>query len=347
MAVNTAKKRATVIDVARLARVSKSTVSLALKDSELLRKETRWRVHQAARQLGYVRNRSAARLRGASTDIIGMVINDLSNPFFAEMAVGIERACRRADVTPFIANVTEDVERQRSAMRSMVERGVAGLIISAAHGTTADDLSMVMDWGVPVTLVMREIPGAGLPTIVPQNKAGAELAVNHLISLGHRRIALVGGVRGEPAYQARLAGWKNALKRAGLPTGKNLIFTGPVTREGGARALGRALDFTSARPRAALCFNDIVAIGGVQELWRRGMTAGDDFAMVGFDDVAHGRMTTPELTTVSVDSAAIGEKAVETLLQNLGGGAFTGTIRTPVALAVRQTCGAGAPRPAS
>ncbi|MDD9875307.1 MAG: substrate-binding domain-containing protein, partial [Gammaproteobacteria bacterium] len=129
-------------------------------------------MHQAADQLGYVRNRSAARLRGASTDIIGMVINDLGNPFFAEMAVGIERACRRADVTPFIANVTEDVERQRSAMRSMVERGVAGLIISAAHGTTADDLSTVMGWGVPVILVMREIPGAGLPTVVQQYKAG-------------------------------------------------------------------------------------------------------------------------------------------------------------------------------
>src|SRR6516225_6682272 len=154
--------RATIVDVARRAGVSKSTVSLVLGGSSLVADSTRERVADAMSELGYIYHRGAATLRGAKSGLIGMVINDLSNPFYVELAIGIEQACQGAAYVPFLANTAENPVRQQEVIRSMREHGAAGLVLAPAIGTSASELKPLLA-GLPVVLVIcrRNIVDAG------------------------------------------------------------------------------------------------------------------------------------------------------------------------------------------
>src|SRR5690349_7879295 len=205
----------TILDIAKSAGVSKSTVSLVLKKSPLVREETRQRVAGAMNTLGYVYNRGAASLRRARSSIVGMVINDLANPFFAELAIGIERALQNSGFIPFIANTAESIVRQAEVVRSMREHGAAGLILCPALDTDAREVESLMSPGVPLILAIRRILGARASTVVSDNTAGAARATRHLIELGHRRIAYVGGVERMVVRQDRVAGYRQAMEESG------------------------------------------------------------------------------------------------------------------------------------
>ena len=185
--------RATIVDVARRAGVSKSTVSLVLGGSSLVADATRERVSDAMTELGYIYHRGAATLRGAKSGVLGMVINDLSNPFYVELAIGIEQACQGGAFIPFLANTAENPVRQQQVIRSMREHGAAGLVLAPAIGTSASELKPLLA-GLPVVQVMRRLPGLKASLVAPENKEGARKATAHLIAHGHRRIAFVGGV---------------------------------------------------------------------------------------------------------------------------------------------------------
>ena len=180
-------------DIAREAGVSKSTVSLVLQGSGLIRPETAIKVRKAIEDVGYVYNRGAANLRKAHSNVIGMVINDLTNPFFAELAVGMERVFQSAGIVPFIANTAENPVRQEEVLKSLMEQGVAGLIVSPARGTTPGAFRRIEAAGVPVVFAMRRLPESRIPVIAPDNHRGAYLAAAHLIGKGHRRLAFFGG----------------------------------------------------------------------------------------------------------------------------------------------------------
>ncbi len=155
--------RATIVDVARRAGVSKSTVSLVLGGSSLVAETTRERVSDAMNALGYIYHRGAATLRGAKSGVIGMVINDLSNPFYVELAIGIEQACQGGAYIPFLANTAENAIRQQQVIRSMREHGAAGLVLAPAMGASASELKPLLA-GLPVVQVMRRLPGLqGVP----------------------------------------------------------------------------------------------------------------------------------------------------------------------------------------
>ena len=185
--------RATIVDVARRAGVSKSTVSLVLGGSSLVADATRERVSDAMNELGYIYHRGAATLRGAKSGVIGMVINDLSNPFYVELAIGIEQACQGGAYIPFLANTAENPVRQQQVIRSMREHGAAGLVLAPAMGASASELKPLLA-GLPVVQVMRRLPGLKASFVAPENKEGARKATAHLIAARHRRIAFVGGV---------------------------------------------------------------------------------------------------------------------------------------------------------
>ena len=155
--------RATIVDVARRAGVSKSTVSLVLGGSSLVAETTRERVSDAMNELGYIYHRGAATLRGAKSGVIGMVINDLSNPFYVELAIGIEQACQGGAYIPFLANTAENPIRQQQVIRSMREHGAAGLVLAPAMGASANDLKPLLA-GLPVVQVMRRLPGSRHPS---------------------------------------------------------------------------------------------------------------------------------------------------------------------------------------
>src|SRR6185437_6881076 len=158
--------------------------------------------------------RGAATLRGAKSRVLGMVINDLTNPFFVEMAIGIEDACQGGAFIPFIANTVENPVRQLQVIRSMREYGAAGLALSPAIATSMQELKPLIS-DMPVVQVMRRLPGLRASVVAPENRLGARKAAAHLISCGHRRIAFVGGFPSMSVREERLAGYVEALDEAG------------------------------------------------------------------------------------------------------------------------------------
>ncbi len=332
--------RITIIDIAKRAEVSKSTVSLVISGSPLVKAETRRRVREVIDELGYVYNRGAANLRTARSDIVGMVINDLTNPFFAELAVGIEGALHGSDYIPVIANTGENLVRQAQVFRTMREHNAAGVILCPAGGTDAAGLAEIASVGIPIVLAMRRVPGAQVSVVAPNNRDGAMRAVEHLVRLGHRRLAFFGGVAAMSAFGERSGGFAEGVERAGLALPPDYVIEAPPNKAGGAAAMNRALSLP-LRPTAALCFNDIVAIGAVHALSRHGLKAGEDFAIVGFDDIAEAAQMAPPLTTVAVDATGLGERAARMLLRQIDSGAprvetYIGEAR----LIVRESCGA-------
>lgn len=333
------RSRATILDIARQAGVSKSTVSLVLQGSDLIRPETVGKVRKAIDEVGYVYNRGAANLRKARSNVIGMVINDLTNPFFAELAVGIERVFQGAGIIPFIANTAENPVRQEEVLKSLMEQGVAGLIVSPARGTASDAFRRIEAAGVPIVFAMRRLPESRVPAIAPDNHRGALLATQHLIRKGHRKLAFLGGFSDMVVHQERLGGFREACLAAGIDAGDIVSVQGDTDRKGGMACLDTVLSMQEP-PTAALCFNDAVAFGVMLALRKRGLEPGADFAVVGFDDVVEAQHYVPALTSVTVDTAGLGERAAHVMLKMIQ----SGTTRAEdhigaVNLVVRESCG--------
>jgi LacI family transcriptional regulator len=333
------REKATILDIAREAGVSKSTVSLVLQGSGLIRPETAGKVRKAIEDVGYVYNRGAANLRKAHSNVIGMVINDLTNPFFAELAVGMERVFQSAGVVPFIANTAENPVRQEEVLKSMMEQGVAGLIVSPARGTTAEAFRRMQQAGIPVVLAMRRLREGRVPAVVPDNRRGATLAAAHLIRKGHRRLAFFGGFSDMVVYHERADGFRDACEAHGIAPEDMTIVEGETNRKGGMACLDTALALAEP-PTAALCFNDAVAFGVMLALRKRGLEPGRDFAVVGFDDVVEAQHYMPALTSVAVDSAGLGERAAHVMLKMIQ----SRTTRAEdhvgaVNLVIRESCG--------
>ncbi len=333
------RRRVTIIDIARRTGVSKSTVSLVLKGSPSVRRETREAIHAAMVELGYVYNRSAANLRTARTDFVGMIINDLMNPVFAELAVGLEDAFFQAGFVPLLANTNEDVARQARLITSMQEQGVAGMVISPVGGSGVAEMLDSARFRAPVVTTMRRLEGSSLPYVGQDNVTGARMAVDYLLGLGHRRIAFLAGLETVTTRRERVEGYMAALQAAGIAPDPALIVEGPPTRAGGAASLAIALAGTTP-PTAALAFNDLVAIGAIGLLRERGLEAGRDVSIVGFDDIAEAEFNAPPLTTIACDTRGLGSAAADLLKQIIEGHrALNTTIIGPARLMIRKSCG--------
>jgi LacI family transcriptional regulator len=335
------KERVTVIDIAHAAGVSKSTVSLVLQGSSLVNEATRAKVNAVIRELGYVYNRGAANLRQAKSKIVGIVVNDLTNSFFAELAVGVDMVVQSAGYVQFLSNTGESIDRQREVVASMREHGISGLIVSPARGTEAADFKSLTNAGIPVVIVVRNIPGAKVSSLVSDNLAGASAAVEHLASLGHRRIAFMGGFANTAVFAERLGGYRDALAKAGIAFDDDLVVATAPSRAGGVEAVGRAM-LLADKPTAAVCFNDAVAFGVCDGLRARRLEPGVDFAVVGFEDVIEAESAVPALTTISVDPQGMGRRAAQLLLKQINSGKVEAeAIVSAVRLVVRQSSGAG------
>jgi LacI family transcriptional regulator len=332
-------RRVTIIDIARAAGVSKSTVSLVLTGTTRVKPETEQAVRRAMRELGYVYNRSAASLRSPQSRIVGMVINDLSNPFFAELAIGIERGLRASGTVPFLANTAESLVRQAEVVRSMREHGASGIILCPTVDTDAKEVDALARFGIPLVLAIRRIAGSKLSLVASDNRAGAERAVRHLIGLGHSRIGFLGGMSWMGVREDRLAGFEDAHRAAGLVAKPAFVAEAPPTKDGGFGAMSALLS-RPERPTAVLCYNDVVAIGAMLALTRHGLTPGREMSVIGFDDTSEARHTSPALTTISVGVGDLGERAAQVLLRQIeGAGAAPETYVGEARLVVRESCG--------
>jgi LacI family transcriptional regulator len=308
-------RNATILDVASAAGVSKSTVSLVLNGSPLIKEATAAKVRAVAAKIGYVYNRRAADMRSQSSNVIGVVINDLMNPFFAEVLVGIERKLVQAGYITLMAHTSESVDLQTKLMQSMREQNAAGIILCPALGTPATLVKEVQAWGIPLVVMVRSLGKGSYDYAGSDNALGTFMATKHLLDKGHRRIGFLGGQTGA-VFDDRLAGYRHALKKHRLKEHAELLCTALPTRQGGYDALQRLLD---AQPRAtaAVCYNDITAFGALAALGERGIAVGKDFAIMGFDGLLDTAHSNPPLSTVDIRPGALGEAAASLMLERL------------------------------
>ncbi|SCK21348.1 transcriptional regulator, LacI family [Variovorax sp. HW608] len=305
----------TILDVAAAANVSKSTVSLVLKDSPLIPSETAERVREAATRLGYVVNRRASQLRAGRSNTIAVVINDLMNPFFAEILVGIERRLVDAGYVVLMAHTNEDPKRQEQVLQAMREQGAAGLVLCPAYGTPGTLPQEVQRWGVPLVVMVRTLGPGNYDFAGADNEQGVFDATTYLLEAGHRRIGFLGGKTGVVLEQ-RLKGYKRALAARKIKVDPDLLIAANPTRPGGYETM-QALLAKEPDVKAAICYNDVVAFGALAALGEHGLRAGSDFALIGFDNVLASELSNPPLSTVNVHPGELGEHAAELLLARI------------------------------
>ena len=289
-------------DVAAAAGVSLKTVSRVVNEEPGVRRETAEIVHRTIAQLGFRRNDLARALRhGRRSGLFGLVIEDVSNPFYSAIVRGVEEVTRRRGMLAIAASSDEDGERERDLVRLFCERRVDGLLIVPA---SADHRYMLPELrsGTRVVFIDRPPGKIDADVVLLDNVGGARIAVEHLIAQGHRRIAFVGDVSGIFTTAERLRGYRKTLARAGLPPDPSLIR---VTENG-----------TVVSPSTALfAGNNRITVGVLRVLARSGFR----LALVGFDDLELGEMLAVPVTVVAYDAADLGRGAAELLAQRLAG----------------------------
>lgn len=336
-AKHSSPSRVTLADIASACGVSRATVSLVLRGSKLVHPDTSALVEAEMKRQGYVRNRAAANLRQGTSSSIALVVNDLSNPYFAEFAAGVDEALGALGYVTLLGSTGESVERQQAVLSLLMEHMPAGIILSPAEGSDADRLERVISSQTPVLVFNREFNDNHWDYLGMDNRAGARMGTEYLLSLGHRRIAFFGGHLGSSSCRQRRQGYMDALAAAGIvPEPQWLIETAPTRLEAATQA--GSLFVRDPAPTAAVAYNDAVALGLMMGLASRGRRPGHDFAVVGFDDIPESSVSVPPLTTVATDPRARGRQAAQLILARTGNRQAppTATI-APVRLVVRQS----------
>lgn len=296
--------------------VSTATVSLALRDSPLVAEDTKVKVKAYAQDIGYIYNRRAASLRTQRSGIIGVVVRDIINPFYSEILGAIETELDRSNQTFLLSNHYDDVDKQRDFLETLLQLGADGVILSPAIGTPPADIERLRKNGLPMVFVARSMPDIDVPVFRGDDAWGIGLATNHLISLGHKRIAMIGGTDDTSTGRDRYNGYALAMQRAGLPVEPKWRIPGPRTKAAGFEAATELLAL-SDHPTAAVCWNDLVAIGLMSGIARAGLRPGIDISVTGYDDLEEASIATPALTTVWNGQSEVGRNAARALLDRI------------------------------
>ena len=298
--------------------VSTATVSLALRDSSLVADDTRNNIKQYAQQIGYIYNRRAASLRTSRSGIVGVVVHDIMNPFFAEILRSIETELDRSRQTFILSNHYDQLDKQRNFIETLLQLGADGVIMSPAIGTPERDIRLAEDNGLPVVFVARHVDNVDAPVFRGDDTYGISLATNHLISLGHKCIAMIGGTDYTSTGRDRYEGYRHAMQLAGLEVKPEWRIEGPRTKQAGFEVAPQFLALKD-KPTAAVCFNDLTAIGLMNGIARAGLVAGQDISVTGYDDLEEAAIATPALTTVWNGQREVGRRAARALLDLLNG----------------------------
>jgi len=327
---------ATIADVATRAGVSTATVSRVLAGVGRARPETQARVLEAARALDYRPSEVARSLKRRSTQTLGLIITDIENPYFPQLVRAVEDAARASGYSVLLCNAADDPEREASYLELLADRRVDGLII-AASSLGERHAEWLSSPPIPVVLVNTAAPDVGLPAITSDNELGGRMATEHLLGLGHRRFGYLMPPPRNVDAPERLAGVRSALAAAGCPPGALTVAAADALVGGGERAANDLLD-RAPGTTAILAYNDLMAIGALRALRRRGRRVPADVSVVGFDDVALAAYVDPPLTTISQRTDEMGRRAVAQLTGD-GEGLGSAQVRLAVDLIVRESSG--------
>lgn len=334
-------RKITLSYIAEQLGLSTATISLALRDSPLVADTTREKIKKAASDMGYIYDRRAASLRTARSDIVGILIHTVLNPFFAELLESIESELSRTGRTFLLCNHDDSLEKQRGFVSTLLQFGADGVLLCPSIGTDAAEIERIEDFGLPVTLVARTVDDAPTNCVRGDDCLGAKIAAEHLFSLGHKSIAVIGGRSETSTGRERLRGILQAHQEAGLTFDETMrIETESTSRIDAFEACERLLD-SGAKPDAIFAFNDVVAFGILACLQQRGLQIGKDIAVIGYDDVDEATISAPPLTSIDNGQHDVGVLAAKQLISRIEGEErqASETLIMPK-LVVRESCGA-------
>jgi LacI family transcriptional regulator len=309
-----ARRRNGIREVAVAAGVSVGTVSNVLNSPDLVAVDTRRRVEQVMHELGFVRNGLARQLREGRGNTVGAVVLDIGNPFFTEVARGIEDRLAQAECMLILCSTDQRPEREARYVQMLEEHGVRGMLVTPGR-RDFESLLAVQRRGVPVVLLDCPSPTEEMSSVSIDDLRGGELAATHLIGQGHRRILFLNGPSHVTQCAARSRGAHRAVQNAGLDPSKHL-FEVALSRADTDRAeqtLSQVLALPE-RPTAIMCVSDMVALGVMRGLRKHGVKIPDDIAVVGYDDVPFAAELATSLTTIRQPTYEIGHAAAEILL---------------------------------
>jgi len=303
--------------VAEKAEVSVNTASRAINNKPDISKETKKRILQIAKELGYIRNAAAVALRTKKTGTIGAVIADNRNPFYAEVLNGIEEAAREKNYHIILANTQRDYKKEEEAINLLLAKRVDGLLITPVQDRD-DDIKNLIDANIPFVIVGRDFENIEVDAVYNDEVKGGFLATEYLIKKGHKRIALINGFLHKSPAKGRLEGYKKALKKYGIPFDDALVTVGDIDVKDGyertKQLLEKGLNFT-----AIFAYNDMMAFGAMQAIKEKGLRIPEDIGLVGYDDIPFSSLISPALTTIRLKKQELGAESVKLLLSRING----------------------------
>jgi DNA-binding LacI/PurR family transcriptional regulator len=327
------QRQLSIKDIARIARVSHPTVSRALQNSPLVNAKTAEKIRKIADETGYRASAVARGLVTRRTRTIGLVVTTVADPFASEVVCGIEQTANDRGYSVFLADSNADPERERKVVQAFAERRVDGIIVTSSR-VGALYLPMLTQMQVPIVLVNDQHPGAFVHSVMIANFAGMRAAAEHLIGLGHRRIAYLGDQFGYQSDAERLAGYRAALEKAGIPAAAELVANGDGRAEAAMAAMEKLLALAHP-PTAICCYNDMSALGAMRQIRLKGLRVPEDISVAGFDDLFFASYMQPPLTTVRQPMRRMGQMAMDSLFRLMSGEESVPQITVETELIVR------------
>ena len=337
-------RKVTIKDIARLANVSHTTVSRALNNQSRIKADTKEKILSIAREVNYQPNFIARSLVMKRTRTLGLIITTIVNPFYNELAQGMEETARRLGYNLILCCTHADLATEKHHIDMLRSKGVDGIILSSVH-MEDPNVGRLAEDEFPVVLVNRRtydpFVREKVDYIGVDNELGGFLAVEHLIRLGHRRIGVIGGSRESSVGFERLEGGKKALAAYGLEIPEAYFVEGDFLKDSGYRG-GRQLLRMPAAPTAIFATNDGMALGAFQSILEEGARIPEDMALIGFNDIEFASMKRIELTTIGQKKFEMGALAVKTLVEKIEGGGVASSAKEiflKPELIIRETCG--------
>jgi LacI family transcriptional regulator len=310
------RTKVTLEVIARTLGVSTATVSLALRNNPVVAEVTKKHVQRVARELGYIYNRSAAALRTSRTNTLGVAFHDLRNPYFAEMLATLVDAVAETGRSILLGSCGDDLDRQSRVLESLKEHRPDGIIVCPVTGSNGDSLNHLLAAGIPVVQVARQVDGLDADFVGADTSHGTMLAMDHLVALGHSRIALVGGNRNTSIGREREESYRRALIKHGIALDESIVLNGNGIASDGQMAIEQ-WEGQNDRATALLCFNDAVALGALNAARKRNIDIPGTLSIVGTDDVEVSNLVFPGLTTIHANHMEIARRAAEVMARRI------------------------------